>query len=44
MKYRKDKYGNEVSVLSYGCMRFTNKGIKIDFNKAEKVAKLFMKY
>jgi predicted aldo/keto reductase-like oxidoreductase len=36
MKYRKDKYGNEVSVLGYGCMRFTNKGIKLDFDKAEK--------
>ncbi|MBR3362341.1 MAG: aldo/keto reductase [Bacilli bacterium] len=36
MKYRKDKYGNKVSVLGYGCMRFTQKGMKLDFNKAEK--------
>ena len=25
MKYRKDKYGNELSQLGYGCMRFTGK-------------------
>ena len=36
MKYRKDKYGNEVSVLGYGCMRFTKKGTKLDYEKAEK--------
>ena len=36
MKYRKDKYGNEVSVLGYGCMRFTSKGMKLDYQKAEK--------
>lgn len=36
MKYRLDKYGNEVSVLGYGCMRFTQKGGKIDLEKAEK--------
>ena len=36
MKYRKDKYGNEVSVLGYGCMRFTSKGMKLDYKKAEK--------
>ena len=35
MKYRKDKYGNELSQLGYGCMRFTSKGGKIDFSKAE---------
>jgi len=35
MQYRKDKYGNKVSVLGYGCMRFTKKGTKIDFEKAE---------
>ena len=23
MQYRKDKNGNEISVLGYGCMRFT---------------------
>ncbi len=36
MKYRTDKYGNKVSVLGYGCMRFTSKGIKLDYQKAEK--------
>ena len=36
MNYRKDKYGNEVSILGYGCMRFTQSGGKIDFEKAEK--------
>ena len=36
MKYRKDKYGNEISVLGYGCMRFTRMGPKIDYDKAEK--------
>lgn len=36
MKYRKDKYGNELSVLGFGCMRFTTKRGKIDFSKAEK--------
>ena len=36
MKYRNDKYGNQISVLGYGCMRFTNKMGKIDFEKAEK--------
>ena len=36
MKYRKDKYGNELSQLGYGCMRFTSKGGKIDYEKAER--------
>ena len=36
MKYRSDKYGNQISVLGYGCMRFTTKMGKIDFEKAEK--------
>ncbi len=36
MKYRSDKHGNQVSILGYGCMRFTTKGGKIDFEKAEK--------
>ena len=26
MQYRKDRKGNELSVLGYGCMRFTKKG------------------
>ena len=36
MKYRSDKYGNQISILGYGCMRFTSKGTKLDFEKAEK--------
>ena len=36
MKYRKDRYGNEISQLGYGCMRFTKKGSGIDYEKAEK--------
>lgn len=36
MQYRKDKKGNEISVLGYGCMRFTKKGSGIDIDKAEK--------
>ena len=36
MNYRKDKFGNELSILGYGCMRFTYKLGKPDFEKAEK--------
>lgn len=36
MKYRKDKYGNDISVLGYGCMRFTKTAGAIDMDKAEK--------
>ncbi|MBR3887474.1 MAG: aldo/keto reductase [Clostridia bacterium] len=36
MKYRSDKYGNQISILGYGCMRFTTKGMKIDLEKTEK--------
>ncbi len=36
MKYRKDKYGNEISVLGFGCMRFTKKGTGIDLDKMDK--------
>ena len=25
MQYRKDKYGNELSILGFGCMRFQRK-------------------
>ncbi|MBR3036516.1 MAG: aldo/keto reductase, partial [Lachnospiraceae bacterium] len=35
MQYRKDRYGNELSQLGFGCMRFTKKGAAIDFEKAE---------
>ena len=36
MNYRKDRYGNDISILGYGCMRFTQSGGKIDLEKAEK--------
>lgn len=36
MLYRKDRKGNEISQLGFGCMRFTRKGNAIDFDKAEK--------
>ncbi len=36
MQYRKDRNGNELSILGYGCMRFTKKGSGIDVDKAEK--------
>ncbi|MBQ6314401.1 MAG: aldo/keto reductase [Mogibacterium sp.] len=36
MKYRTDRYGNELSQLGYGCMRFTTKGGNIDYEKAER--------
>ena len=36
MQYRKDKKGNDLSMLGYGCMRFTRKGNGIDIDKAEK--------
>ena len=30
MQYRKDRYGNLISVLGYGCMRFTQTAGKVD--------------
>ena len=36
MQYRKDKNGCELSVLGFGCMRFTRKGSALDLDKAEK--------
>lgn len=35
MQYRDDRYGNKISVLGYGCMRFTQKAGIIDIDKAE---------
>ena len=35
MQYRKDKNGNKLSILGFGCMRFTKKGGAIDIAKAE---------
>ena len=36
MQYRKDKYGNPLSVLGFGCMRFQQKLGKIDLEEAER--------
>jgi len=36
MNYRLDKYGNKLSVLGYGCMRFPRKKRKIDFDATER--------
>ena len=36
MQYRKDRKGNELSILGYGCMRFTRKGSGLDIDKAER--------
>ena len=35
MQYRLDRYGNPLSVLGYGCMRFTQTAGKIDLAKTE---------
>ena len=35
MNYRKDRYGNDISILGYGCMRFTQTLGKPDVKKAE---------
>ena len=36
MQYRKDQNGNGLSVLGFGCMRFTRKGSALDIDKAER--------
>lgn len=36
MQYRKDKKGNDISILGYGCMRFSKNGSSIDLDKAQK--------
>ena len=36
MQYRKDRNGEVLSLLGYGCMRFTRKGGGIDIEKAER--------
>ncbi len=35
MQYRNNRKGEAISVLGYGCMRFTRKGSGIDLDKAE---------
>ena len=36
MKYRKDKYGNDISVLGFGCMRFPRKNGSINMAETER--------
>lgn len=36
MQYRKNKNGEDISLLGYGCMRFSKKGNSIDIDKAER--------
>lgn len=36
MQYRKDKYGNDISALGFGCMRFPQKAGRIDMEETEK--------
>ena len=36
MNYRTDKYGNALSALGFGCLRFAQKRGKIDMEKTEK--------
>ena len=35
MQYRKARNGEQISMLGFGCMRFTKKGGSIDYKKAE---------
>ena len=43
MRYRSDRYGNRISQLGYGCMRFSRKGNAIDYEKAEREVLLAIK-
>ena len=36
MQYRSDRNGQPLSILGYGCMRFTKKGNSIDVDKADR--------
>ena len=36
MNYRTDKYGNKLSILGFGCMRFQRNGAAIDYAEAER--------
>ena len=36
MNYRKDKYGNELSILGFGCLRFPQKLGRIDMEETER--------
>ena len=36
MNYRKDRYGNDISILGFGCMRFPRKAGLLDMKETEK--------
>lgn len=36
MNYRLDKYGNQLSILGFGCLRFQKKQGKLDYDAAER--------
>lgn len=36
MQYREDKYGDKLSILGFGCMRFVKKGGSIDMDETER--------
>ena len=36
MQYRTDRYGNKLSVLGFGCMRFRRRGTAFDLEEAER--------
>lgn len=36
MNYRSDKYGNQISILGFGCMHFAQKKGKIDMEQTER--------
>ena len=40
MIYRNDRYGNKISLLGFGCMRFSKNGVGIDLDKATNEVKL----
>ncbi|MBQ0043273.1 MAG: aldo/keto reductase [Lachnospiraceae bacterium] len=40
MEYRKDRYGNLISQLGFGCMRFQKKGGSIDYELAKEQIRL----
>ena len=42
MQYRTDRYGNPISQLGFGCMRFAKKGAAIDYEKAQRQVLLAM--